>query len=79
MSRAHRIGQTETVNIYRFLTSGTVEEDILERAKQKAIYQYLHIQNNSSCKQDLIAVATSDYAEFSPSLRLRMKVPALLN
>ncbi len=35
MSRAHRIGQTETVNIYRFLTSGTVEEDILERAKQK--------------------------------------------
>ena len=37
MSRAHRIGQTETVNIYRFLTSGTVEEDILERAKQKVL------------------------------------------
>jgi hypothetical protein len=37
MSRAHRIGQTETVNIYRFLTSGTVEEDILERAKQKMV------------------------------------------
>ena len=37
MSRAHRIGQTETVNIYRFLTSGSVEEDILERAKQKMV------------------------------------------
>ncbi len=37
MSRAHRIGQTETVNIYRLLTSGSVEEDILERAKKKMV------------------------------------------
>jgi SNF2 family DNA or RNA helicase len=35
MSRAHRIGQQETVNIYRFVTSKSVEEDILERAKKK--------------------------------------------
>ncbi|KAK9828376.1 hypothetical protein WJX81_001254 [Elliptochloris bilobata] len=44
MSRAHRIGQTETVNIYRFLTSGSVEEDILERAKQKMVLDHLVIQ-----------------------------------
>ncbi|ONM60448.1 Protein CHROMATIN REMODELING 5, partial [Zea mays] len=31
MSRAHRIGQQETVNIYRFVTCKSVEEDILER------------------------------------------------
>ncbi|XP_062076253.1 protein CHROMATIN REMODELING 5-like [Humulus lupulus] len=35
MSRAHRIGQQEVVNIYRFVTSKSVEEDILERAKKR--------------------------------------------
>lgn len=37
MSRAHRIGQQEVVNIYRFVTSKSVEEDILERAKKKMV------------------------------------------
>lgn len=37
MSRAHRIGQRDVVNIYRFVTSKSVEEDILERAKQKMV------------------------------------------
>lgn len=37
MSRAHRIGQQEVVNIYRFVTSRSVEEDILERAKKKMV------------------------------------------
>ncbi|PRW57711.1 CHROMATIN REMODELING 5 isoform A [Chlorella sorokiniana] len=44
MSRAHRIGQKDTVNIYRFVTSGSVEEDILERAKQKMVLDHLVIQ-----------------------------------
>lgn len=35
MSRAHRIGQRDVVNIYRFVISRSVEEDILERAKKK--------------------------------------------
>lgn len=39
MSRAHRIGQQEVVNIYRFVTSKSVEEDILERAKKKMVYR----------------------------------------
>lgn len=38
MSRAHRIGQQEVVNIYRFVTSKSVEEDILERAKKKMVF-----------------------------------------
>ena len=33
--RAHRIGQTKTVTIYRLITKGTVEERIVRRAKQK--------------------------------------------
>jgi SNF2 family DNA or RNA helicase len=44
MSRAHRIGQKDTVNIYRFVTSGSVEEEILERAKRKMVLDHLVIQ-----------------------------------
>lgn len=40
MARAHRIGQKNHVNIYRFVTKGTIEEDILERARQKMILEY---------------------------------------
>ncbi|KAK6936952.1 hypothetical protein RJ641_033982 [Dillenia turbinata] len=44
MSRAHRIGQVEVVNIYRFITSKSVEEYILERAKKKMVHDHLVIQ-----------------------------------
>lgn len=47
MSRAHRIGQQDVVNIYRFVTSKSVEEDILERAKKKMVCctaKILHIR-----------------------------------
>jgi chromodomain-helicase-DNA-binding protein 1 len=44
MSRAHRIGQQDVVNIYRFVTSRSVEEDILERAKKKMVLDHLVIQ-----------------------------------
>ncbi|KAH0466200.1 hypothetical protein IEQ34_006303 [Dendrobium chrysotoxum] len=44
MSRAHRIGQQEVVNIYRFVTSRSVEEEILERAKKKMVLDHLVIQ-----------------------------------
>ena len=33
--RAHRIGQTKPVTVYRIMTKGTVEERIVRRAKQK--------------------------------------------
>ncbi|KAJ3281646.1 putative DNA helicase ino80 [Borealophlyctis nickersoniae] len=35
MDRAHRLGQTKQVTVYRLITAGTIEERILVRAKQK--------------------------------------------
>lgn len=52
MSRAHRIGQQEVVNIYRFVTSRSVEEDILERAKKKMVLIICSDFYNSLVKGD---------------------------
>eukprot|EP00698_Gefionella_okellyi_P008784 TRINITY_DN2197_c0_g1_i2.p1 TRINITY_DN2197_c0_g1~~TRINITY_DN2197_c0_g1_i2.p1 ORF type:complete len:1221 (-),score=221.20 TRINITY_DN2197_c0_g1_i2:447-4109(-) len=35
MDRAHRLGQTKQVTVYRLVTKHTIEEHILKRAKQK--------------------------------------------
>ncbi|OMH81127.1 putative DNA helicase ino80, partial [Zancudomyces culisetae] len=35
MDRAHRLGQTKQVTVYRLITQGTIELRILERARQK--------------------------------------------
>ncbi|KYQ89093.1 chromo domain-containing protein [Tieghemostelium lacteum] len=43
-ARAHRIGQKNHVNIYRLVTKNSIEEDILERAKQKMVLDHLVIQ-----------------------------------
>ncbi|XP_022239171.1 chromodomain-helicase-DNA-binding protein 1-like [Limulus polyphemus] len=43
-ARAHRIGQKKQVNIYRLVTKGSVEEDIIERAKRKMVLDHLVIQ-----------------------------------
>lgn len=36
MDRAHRLGQTRQVTVYRLITKNTVEERILMRAQEKA-------------------------------------------
>jgi SWI/SNF-related matrix-associated actin-dependent regulator of chromatin subfamily A member 5 len=44
MDRAHRIGQTKQVVVYRFVTQESVEEKVLERAAQKLRLDQLVIQ-----------------------------------
>ncbi|KAJ8085234.1 chromatin remodeling complex Adenosinetriphosphatase [Marasmius tenuissimus] len=44
MDRAHRIGQTKQVYVFRLITEGSVEERMLERAAQKLRLDQLVIQ-----------------------------------
>lgn len=44
MDRAHRIGQTKQVYVYRFVTENAIEEKVLERAVQKLKLDQLVIQ-----------------------------------
>jgi chromodomain-helicase-DNA-binding protein 1 len=43
-ARAHRIGQKNQVNIYRLVSKNSIEEDIVERTKQKLVLDHLVIQ-----------------------------------
>uniref|UniRef100_V5EXM9 Helicase SWR1 n=2 Tax=Kalmanozyma brasiliensis (strain GHG001) TaxID=1365824 RepID=V5EXM9_KALBG len=44
MDRAHRIGQTRDVHIYRFVTESTIEENMLRKANQKRLLDSVVIQ-----------------------------------
>ena len=43
--QAHRIGQKNQVNIYRLVTKNSIEENIIEKAKQKMVLDHLVIQS----------------------------------
>lgn len=51
MDRAHRIGQTKQVKVFRFITEDAVEEKVLERAAQKLRLDQLVIQQGRSQQQ----------------------------
>ena len=44
MDRAHRIGQTRDVHIYRFVSEHTIEENMLRKANQKRVLDNVVIQ-----------------------------------
>ncbi|KAK3359468.1 INO80-like protein [Lasiosphaeria hispida] len=48
MDRAHRLGQTRQVTVYRLITRGTIEERIRKRAMQKEEVQRVVITGGSS-------------------------------
>eukprot|EP00039_Didymoeca_costata_P001496 m.52961 g.52961 ORF g.52961 m.52961 type:complete len:1185 (+) comp10830_c0_seq1:304-3858(+) len=47
MDRAHRLGQTKQVTVYRLITEGTIEERILQRARQKSEIQRMVITGDT--------------------------------
>ena len=51
MARAHRIGQTKPVSIYRLVSKETVEEEVLERARNKLMLEFITIQRGVTDKE----------------------------
>lgn len=52
MDRAHRIGQKKTVRVFRFISDGTVEEKIVERAERKLYLDAAIIQQGRLAQQN---------------------------
>ena len=51
MARAHRIGQKNPVTIYRLVSKDTVEEEVLERARNKLMLEFITIQRGVTDKE----------------------------
>jgi SNF2 family DNA or RNA helicase len=49
MDRAHRIGQSKTVNVYKLVTKGTVEEKVVDlQEKKKQLFEALVEEQEAS-------------------------------
>jgi TATA-binding protein-associated factor len=53
MDRAHRIGQERTVNVYRLVTEGTVEEQIMALQRRKCLLAQSVVTESNSQASDL--------------------------
>ncbi|KAL4204250.1 hypothetical protein AMTRI_Chr01g108830 [Amborella trichopoda] len=65
MDRAHRLGQTKEVTVYRLICKETVEEKILLRASQKNTVQQLvmtggHVQGDLLAPEDVVSLLLDD-------------------
>ncbi|CAL5420787.1 unnamed protein product [Camellia sinensis] len=65
MDRAHRLGQTKDVTVYRLICKETVEEKILQRASQKNTVQQLvmtggHVQGELLAPEDVVSLLIDD-------------------
>ncbi|GAB4851642.1 Putative DNA helicase ino80 [Ancistrocladus abbreviatus] len=73
MDRAHRLGQTKDVTVYRLICKETVEEKILQRASQKSTVQQLvmtggHVQGDLLAPEDVVSLLLDD-AQLEQKLR----------
>jgi SWI/SNF-related matrix-associated actin-dependent regulator of chromatin subfamily A member 5 len=70
MDRAHRIGQMKQVYVFRFITEGSVEERMLERAAQKLRLDQLVIQQGRPQQASKSASTTLEWLHYSDHLFL---------
>eukprot|EP00210_Caulerpa_lentillifera_P005439 g5201.t1 len=55
MDRAHRLGQTKDVSVYRFVCRDTIEENIIRRAREKETVQQLVMTGQMKEMADVFA------------------------
>ena len=65
IARAHRIGQKDEVKIFRLVASCSVDEDIIQRAKNKMVLDHLVIQNMDTTGKTVIAGKNAKKSEES--------------
>ena len=60
MARVHRIGQTNKVHVYRFVTGDSVEERIVERAQKKMYMDQMVNQTGEESSFELDKMSTKE-------------------
>ncbi|XP_062858435.1 chromatin-remodeling ATPase INO80 [Trichomycterus rosablanca] len=77
MDRAHRLGQTKQVTVYRLICKGSIEERILQRAKEKSEIQRMVISGGNfkpdTLKPKEVVSLLLDDEELEKKLRLRQE------
>ncbi|KAJ8378133.1 hypothetical protein AAFF_G00247710 [Aldrovandia affinis] len=77
MDRAHRLGQTKQVTVYRLVCQATIEERILQRAKEKSEIQRMVISGGNfkpdTLKPKEVVSLLLDDDELETRLRLRQE------
>ncbi|XP_061668054.1 chromatin-remodeling ATPase INO80 isoform X1 [Syngnathoides biaculeatus] len=77
MDRAHRLGQTKQVTVYRLICQGSIEERILQRAKEKSEIQRVVISGGNfkpdTLKPKEVVSLLLDDDELEKKLRLRQE------
>lgn len=68
MDRAHRIGQTKQVNVYRLITEHSVEERMLSRSMQKLRLDQLIIQQGAA-RQESTATQRPSQTELAQAIQ----------
>ncbi|KAJ1826827.1 putative DNA helicase ino80, partial [Coemansia sp. RSA 2599] len=68
MDRAHRLGQTKQVVVYRLITRGTVEERILQRARQKDEIHRIVIAGGDASAAKAASSIVTDGEQAAPSI-----------
>ena len=73
MDRAHRIGQTKQVYVFRFITEGSVEERMLERAAQKLRLDQLVIQQGRTQTSKGLSISAISFNTLTNTVDIQLR------
>ena len=71
MDRCHRIGQTQPVMVYRFVTGNTIDQRIVERASSKRRLEKMVIHKGGEGEYVCVCVCVLCVSEGGNGARVR--------